>query len=368
MRILQIARQFYPSVGGVEKFVQDLSCYLIQRGHHVAVVTLNRCFYQEGILPSKGIVEGIEVYRIPYWGRQRFFLAPDVLRFVKDYDLVHIHNVDFFLDFLALTKGWHRKPIVLSTHGGFFHTRRLAFLKRWYFNLVTRVSVKATDVVVADSDHDRILFSPITDRIVQIDNGIDFSGFSDIVKTHVPGLLVYVGRLASNKRVDNLIRAFALVRAMYPGARLIIIGADFEGIQPNLEQLAENLGVAADVTFTGVISQEQLRHYLAQAHLFLSASEYEAFGISVLEAMSCGTVPVVNHIPAFRQFIRSGETGFLVDFSDPEVTARVIIETLTMDLDLLLSLGKRAQGEAQKYAWGKVILQFEQVYHEIISQ
>jgi len=368
MKILQIARQFYPSVAGVEKFVQDLSRHLIRRRHQVAVITLNRCFYMDGILPAKDIVEGVQVYRIPYWGHQRFFLAPSVLKFVGDYDLLHVHNIDFFLDFLVLTRWWHRKPIVLSTHGGFFHTKTLTAVKKLYFNTVTRWTINGADIVIADSDHDRELFSRITKKVVQIDNGIDFSGFSDITKSPIPGLLVYVGRLVSNKRVDNLIKALPFIRNKYPDARLIIIGADFEGIGSALKRLAETLGVAESVTFTGIVNQEDLRDYLARAHLFLSASEYEAFGISILEAMASGTVPVVNDINPLRGFVRHGETGFLTDFSAPEAAARVIVEALTLDYNALRIIGKRAQEEAQKYAWEKVVLQFEQVYESILSR
>lgn len=369
MRILQIARQFYPSVAGVEKFTQDLSRYLMGRGHQVHVVTLNRCFYMDGVLPSTDAVDGIKVHRIPYWGRQRFFFAPSVLRFVNNYDILHIHNIDFFIDYLALTKWWHRKPIVLSTHGGFFHTKNLAMVKKIYFNTITRLTIKFTSVVIAVSDHDRNLFSRISNKVIQIDNGIDFSGFSDIKKEPiVPGLLVYIGRLVSNKRVDNLIRALPFVRAAHPDARLAIIGVDFENIKVDLENLAQELGVADNVTFTGEISQESLCNYLAQAHLFLSASEYEAFGISVLEAMSSGTVPVVNDINPLRSFVRHGENGFLADFSDSKSAARIIGDALNIDYSTLQDIGARAKREAQKYSWEHVVLQFEQVYEDILRR
>lgn len=368
MKILQIARQFHPSIAGVEKFVQDLSRHLIQRGHQVAVVTLNRCFYMDGALPSEDIVEGIQIYRIPYWGQQRFFLAPSVLKFTRDYDLLHIHNIDFFIDFLALTRWWHRKPVVLSTHGGFFHTKTLTLIKRLYFNIITRLTIKGADVVVADSDHDRELFSHITDKVIQIDNGIDFSAFSGIEKSPVPSLLVYVGRLASNKRVDRLIRVLPLIRNRYPDARLVIIGVDFEGIKSELERLAQDLSVADSVIFAGAVTQEELCDYLSRAHLFLSASEYEAFGISVLEAMASGTVPVVNDISPLRKFVRQGETGFVANFSKTEMAAQIIVEALTLDQNVLRSMGKRAQEEARKYAWENVMLHFEQVYKSVLSR
>jgi len=368
MRVLHIARQFYPSVAGVERFTQDLCRYLLQRGIQSDVLTLNRCFYQPGVLPAQDSVEGIRIIRIPFWGRQRLFFAPGVLRFVSDYDLLHIHNVDFFSDFLLLTRFYHRKPIIVSTHGGFFHTRRLAWLKKVYFHTITRRLLRRADKVIASSIHDRDLFISVMPGVLVIENGVDFTRLTKVRKAIEPGLLLYVGRLVSNKRVDNLIRALAFVRPTVPHAHLALIGCDFEGIAQELLALADDLGVRDAVDFVGQVSDGELAGWLARAHLFVSASEYEGFGISVLEAMSTGTLAVVNPLPSFLTFIQDGENGFLADFARPEDAAQTLVYALQITPHDLAVLGERARQTAARYAWENVVERFITVYQEIIDE
>jgi len=367
LKVLQIARQFYPSMAGVERFTKDLCHCLLRRDVRSDVLTLNRCFYLPGILPAYDTVDGIRVVRVPYWGGQRFFVAPGVLRFVSDYDLLHVHNVDFFADFLTLTRPYHRKPIVVSTHGGFFHTRRLALVKKLYFHTVTRLLLRRADRVIADSAHDRDLFSSLVPGIIVIENGVGFSRLAGVHKAIEPGLLLYVGRLSSNKRVDNLIRSLTIVRQMVPHAHLALVGCDFEGIAARLRALATTQGVAEAVTFVGQVPDSVLTDWLARAHLFVSASEYEGFGISVLEAMSTGTVPVVNVLPSFRTFIQDGSNGFLTDFAWPEQAAHTLVRALQADFGALAILGQRAQQTAARYAWENVVDRFIAVYTEVIS-
>ena len=367
LRVLQIARQFYPSMAGVERFTMDLCHYLLKRGVRSDVLTLNRCFYLPGILPVQDMVDGIHVVRVPYRGGQRFFFAPGVLRFVSDYDLLHVHNVDFFADFLILTRRYHRKPVVVSTHGGFFHTRRLALVKKMYFHTVTRLLLGRADRVIADSAHDRDLFAPLAPGIMLVENGVDFSRLAGVRKVVEPGLLLCVGRLVSNKRVDNLIRSLAIVRQTVPHAHLALVGCDFEGIADQLRALAIAQGVAEAVTFAGQVSDSVLADWLARAHLFVSASEYEGFGISVLEAMSTGTVPVVNALLSFQAFIQDGSNGFLTDFARPGHAAQTLIHALQADPDDLAVCGQRARQTAARYAWENVVDRFIAVYTEVVS-
>lgn len=367
MKVLQIARQFHPSMAGVERFVMDLCKHLIQSGIKCDVVTLNRCFYMDGELPALEVVNGIQVNRIPFWGGQRFFFAPEVLRFVRDYDVLHVHNVDFFSDFLILTKFIHRKPVIVSTHGGYFHTSRLAFVKKIYFNTITRVLLPGADKVIAVSEHDRSLFEKIVPGIQRIDNGVDFSRLADVQKQITSGLLLYIGRLVSNKRIDLLIRTLALVRQHMPEAQLVLVGPDFEGMANSLQELAQTLGVLDAVTFAGQVSDETLAAWLSKANAFVTASEYEAFGISVLEAMSTGTVPVVNRLASFQHFIQDGRNGFFTDFSNPDQAAQIIIRLLKCESDKIYRLGQNARNTAAGYSWDKIVAQFIDTYRELIG-
>ncbi|MGO8586944.1 glycosyltransferase, partial [Rhizobium ruizarguesonis] len=71
-------------------------------------------------------IDGIEVVRIPWSGTSRYPLAPQVFRHLADADLVHVHAIYFFFDALAWGRLLHGRPMIVTTHGGLFHTRKYA--------------------------------------------------------------------------------------------------------------------------------------------------------------------------------------------------------------------------------------------------
>ena len=115
MRIVHVVRQFYPAIGGFESVVYELAATQVAGGHSVRVVTLDRLFKTEtpGKLSARDAVSGIEIVRIPYVGSTRYPIAPSVLKHIRDADIVHVHAIDFFYDFLAWTKPLHRRKLVV---------------------------------------------------------------------------------------------------------------------------------------------------------------------------------------------------------------------------------------------------------------
>eukprot|EP01032_Pedospumella_encystans_P002727 gene2727-3209_t len=161
-RIVQVVRQYAPSRGGLEDVVSNLSRSLAARGFGVRVVTLDRLFRApEDVLPLHEMIDGVEVVRIPWRGSSRYPLAPAVLRHIADAELVHVHGIDFFYDALAWTRPFHGKPLIATTHGGFFHTKKYAAIKKLWFQTATRASALAYDAVVCCSQSDHHMFAPI---------------------------------------------------------------------------------------------------------------------------------------------------------------------------------------------------------------
>ncbi len=174
IRVVQVVRQYTPSRGGLEDVVANLSRSLCDRGFAVRVVTLDRLFRApDQILPAHELIDGVEVVRIPWRGSSRYPLAPQVFRHIADADLVHVHGIDFFYDALAWTRPFHRKPLIATTHGGFFHTRNYAALKKLWFGTATRASALAYHAVVCCSQSDHQMFEPIAGhRARLIENGV----------------------------------------------------------------------------------------------------------------------------------------------------------------------------------------------------
>lgn len=108
------------------------------------------------------------------------------------------------------------------------------------------------------------------------------------------GDIIFVGRIAPNKRYEDLIKVFTIYRRAYnPAARLFLIGGTNSAVYSRtLDSFVQRLGIEG-VHFTGRIAAEDLVAYYRTADLFLSMSEHEGFGVPWLEAMYFG-VPVVS--------------------------------------------------------------------------
>jgi alpha-1,3-mannosyltransferase len=311
---------------------------------------------------------GLRVARIPFVGGRRYFLAPDVMRFAAGRAVIHIHAIDFFVDFLAATRWRHRTPLVVTTHGGFFHTEWAAAAKRVYFHTITRLALTQAARVICNSAQDDRIFAPIVPaaKRVRIPNGVHDSFFA-IRKAPACGLLVMVGRIAEHKGIEKVIRLLPEICRAVDDARLVIVGPDWDGRRARLEALAASLGVARRVSFTGPVPADVLCDYLVRAHLVLAASAYEGFGIAVVEAMASSSVVVANDIDAHRELIRPGVDGVLVDFGDRHEACEAIVSALRRPASQLREMGEAARASASRFRWDAVAEQVEAVYRQSVS-
>lgn len=143
--------------------------------------------------------------------------------------------------------------------------------------------------------------------------------------------ILFTGRVAPNKKHENIIRAFAVYKKLYdPTARLFLIGSDGQSSYfKSLKRYVKALGVE-DVIFSGHISFEEILAYYTIADVFLSMTEHEGFCIPLVEAMFFD-VPVIAYantaIPSTM-----GNAGILLDTNDPYVAAATIHKVQTNSL------------------------------------
>jgi len=368
MKILQLTRQFLPAQGGTESVVHGLSEALQRNGHTVRVATLRLVFSTGAVAPAESVEAGLTVHRMRHWGPRRYPVAPAALQLIRGYDLVHIHAIDFFVDYLSLLRLLHRTPLVVSTHGGFFHTEWATALKKIYFKTVTRSSLAGVRAVVCVSRRDSEMFSRIVPprRIRVIENGADIDRFWNLRKKIEPGLMLGISRLAENKRVYKVLEAMALLKYRHPQLRLEWVGADFESLRPGLERRVIELGLAGRVHFHGSASREELGRLLERANLFVSASSYEGFGLATIEAMSAATVVLVTAVGAHADVIRDGVSGFLMD-QDASAFSAHMEHVLSLPSEKLAQIGEAAREATRRFSWMQVAPRYEQLYREVLT-
>ena len=137
--------------------------------------------------------------------------------------------------------------------------------------------------------------------------------------------LLFVGRIAPNKRQENVIRAFAQYHRQYnPKSRLFLVGSasGMEKYLTKLKNYAWDLGLAGRVIFSGQISFAAILAYYRLADVFLCMSEHEGFCVPLVEAMYFDTPIVALRSSAVPETL--GEAGLLLDSSDPDIAAAAI--------------------------------------------
>ena len=132
-------------------------------------------------------------------------------------------------------------------------------------------------------------------------------------------MLLYVGRLAPEKNLEMLLRAFAQILRACPDAWLVLAGSGMG--EAATRQAARRLGISDRTVFTGFLERAQLDPLYAAADVFLFPSKTETQGLAVGEAMACGTPCVVVNAGGAPESVRDGVDGFLVD-DDPAQMAR----------------------------------------------
>lgn len=364
--VVHVVRQFHPNRGGLEDVVANLGRAAIARGWRVRVVTLDRLFTDaQNRLPAHEMLGEIEIVRIAWRGSSRYPLAPGVYRHLRDASVVHVHAVDFFFDALALGRFLYRRPAIATTHGGFFHTPKHALIKKIWFRALTALSARLYDRLVCCSRSDMALFAPLApSRTVLIENGADVGKFRASASQRPVKRLATIGRFSSNKRLDRLLDAMKALMAADGEWRLDIVGVPGDVSLADLQAMITARGLEGCVEIHCDLENDAIAHLLGQVSLFISASEYEGFGLVAIEAMSAGLLPVLNGNDAFRLLAeRHGQIG-IADFSQPEAAARAVGEAWRRLCEDPEGLRARLQAEAEDYSWERVAGRYLQVYDE----
>lgn len=369
MRVLHVVRQFHPSIGGLESVVAGLAQQQRRSGVEAEVLTLNRLFNSpDSLLPATETVAGIPVRRIPFTGSRRYPLAASVLRHVRGFDLIHVHGLDFFSDFLAVTQPLHRRPLVLSTHGGFFHTSFARRLKKAYFHTVTRAALSRYRRIFACSASDEALFRRIAgDRVTLIENGVDTQKFAGCSSAEHAPRFVYFGRFAQHKGLQELIAAFEIVHHHRPDAHLLLIGDDWDGSLAGIRKAAERGIAEGYISIESHIDDAAMPARLARCSYFASASRYEGFGLTAVEALGAGLIPVLNAIPSFTKIIGEAGIGALTHFDDADRAARAMMEAIDATAPQYAAQREAAMRAVRRYAWSMVEQQFRREYEQIVG-
>ncbi len=276
--------------------------------------------------------------------------------------VVHAH-APFVMGGLARSVARRLKRPLVFTHHTLYH--EYVHYVPWLSPRLTRPAVlrfvrdfaNGCDLVIAPSGviRDMLRTQGVTARIEVLPTGtVDPEQTSRLdpaaarARYGIPAgrpLAVTVSRLAPEKSVDAILRAFQQVSEP-PGAYLLIVGGGPSAA--HLEALARELGIAERVRFTGALPHEGALELMAGADLFVFASQTETQGVVLIEAMAAGVPVVAVGVAGAAEAVADGESGLLVP-PDPEALAAGM-SWLLADPALRARMSRRGREVAAGYA------------------
>jgi phosphatidylinositol alpha-1,6-mannosyltransferase len=209
------------------------------------------------------------------------------------------------------------------------------------------------------------------ERITVIPNGTDIPCDPAPAPGDRPTFLTIARIEERYKGHDVMVRALPLVLAKVPDAQWVVIGDG--SLRGGLEALARSYGVAGSIRFLGAVSDRQRNSWLRRAELLAMPSRLpaggfagEGFGIVYLEAGAYGKPVVAGNVGGAADAVLDGETGLLVDPSDPLAVAEAIT-TLLLDTQLASRLGEGGAERARDLAWPIIVARVEGVLRELLD-
>ena len=366
----------YPTFGGSGVVATELGLALAEKGHVVHFITYDRPVRLPHALANVFYHE-VRVSDYPLFDYQPYELVlssrlVDVVKHEK-LDLLHVHyaiphaSAAWMAQQILATHGV-RIPFITTLHG----TDITLVGRDASFEPVITFAIERSNAVTAVSEslkRDTYEHFPVKRDIHVIPNFIRLDRYvglknEDLRQRFAPKgekLLVHVSNFRPVKRVEDLVKAFFLVREKLP-AKLLLIGDGPD--RAKIETLCRAIDCES-ITFLGKMTAPE--DVVASCDLFLLASETESFGLAALEAMACGVPVVSTNTGGTPEVNTDGVSGLLNAVGDVEGMARNAISILG-DADTLARYRIGALQEATRFNVDRVLPLYESLYEEVLVE
>jgi glycosyltransferase involved in cell wall biosynthesis len=398
MRILNVTETYAPFLefGGPPVKVRALAEGLVRRGHQVTVLTADWGLEKRGEPEEEKITmerspfgwrrreNGVEAIYLPTWLRyRRVSWNPAVKRYCRvwlsKFDIVHTFGLyDLLGPAVAAACRKCGMPYLVEPIGMFMPMVRNLWLKRLYHRVLGRPMLAGASRLVATSEQEveELVDGGIArPKIVMRRNGVEAPekwpergvfrkrlGISAEAK-----LVLFLGRLSIKKSPDLLLRAFAETQKRAYGVPLTLVfaGPDEGGMKIQLEQLATQLGIQANIQFAGPVFGEDKWAAYRDADVFVLPSQNENFGNTAAEAVAAGTPVIVTEQCGIAPLL-ANEAGIVVRH-DAEALSQALVRMLD-DSKLRGHLKAGCAKVTMSLNWESPIRDMEELYVRCVSQ
>jgi glycosyltransferase involved in cell wall biosynthesis len=289
--------------------------YFADKGHQVHWISFKPNTQEK--------INGVSFYKITPPFPFNFFELKKIVKKIKP-DIFHAHYAGVN-GFVASLLNFH--PFVLTVWGSDVLIAGKNFIKKFF----VKYALKKSDLITCDAFHMKetmIKMGIREDKIKIIYFGVDVKKFfPDLAGQKDGNKVISLRSFEPIYNIETLIKAIPLVVKEIPDVKFVLAGRGSE--EENLKNLAKELGVLKQTEFVGLISQDNLPKYLKESSVYVSTSLSDAgLASSTAEAMACGLPVIITDFGNNKDWVKDGESGFLIPLKDYKFLAEKIIYLL----------------------------------------
>ena len=171
--------------------------------------------------------------------------------------------------------------------------------------------------------------------------------------------ILYLGAIDSRKGIFDILKAYESVKEGFRNVKLVLAGGVNTAEETSILDKVKELDARADIVFTGFVSDDEKRALLSSAEVFLFPSEYEGFGLPVLEAMACGAPVITTNVSSLPEV--GGDAVMYVTPNQPGELASAIAMMISSE-NVRKDYITRGVERCKKFSWDKTAEMTEEVY------
>lgn len=235
------------------------------------------------------------------------------------------------------------------------------------YKILLRYTFKKADLITYMALHMKLSMLKLGVKENKLENiffGINTNVFNRVNRKVLPTEFVITStrNFEPVYNIPHFLHAIALVRNKIPTLKVILLGDG--SLKAELLKLADELMLNDIVSFKGKVSQKEVAEILNQSHIFCSVSLSDGNSLSLIEALACGTYPVVSDIPANREWITGDVNGSFVTTSNIEGLADTFNRVYhNYDDIILLANAENDKIISEKGTWKTNITKMEEIYN-----
>lgn len=352
-----------PTGGGAEILTHEIAKGLVRKGN---TVTLFSSLFNGGLKEER--IDGVRIIRCGHPDPRYLFNSVYFLAYVhyfkqfkNNIDLVidEVHGLPFFTPWYVKEK---KIVLICEVAGSLwvkFYGKILGtigrFIEIFYLKYLYR---QIPYLAISNSTKNELIKNGVDEKFITVlPMGVKFPKNLKKYKKESKITCIIVGRMLKSKGIEDAIEAISELKKRNFKAILWIVGYGDRKYILYLHSLTKKKDLDENIIFYNFVTEQKKFELMSRAHLLLSPSIKEGFGLTVPEAGKVGTPAIVYNSPGLSEIVIDNKTGIICKNNTPQDLADNIIK-LTNDNALYSRLSKGAKKYSEKYAWSETIKKF----------